>query len=76
VAIQPLILLLIECFVPLPSLPVLIGLFNHGHEEHEEKRCQVRDQEPYSQGLEELRYANQKEEHIEEVLELVEEYDG
>jgi FtsZ-interacting cell division protein ZipA len=56
----------------LAALIVLICLLNHGHHQNKEQRCQIRDKESHFQRLKELRDANQKEKHVEEVFELVE----
>ena len=59
--------------LPLP-LKVVIEFLDHGDGEHEDKRRHKRDQETNTECWDDLRQGNQQEEQIEEVFELVEEY--
>ena len=74
--VEHLVGLLIEGLVSLSPLVVFVSLFQHRNSQHEKERGQVRNKETHAQGLKELRNANQQEEQVEEVLELVKQHDG
>lgn len=75
VAVQPLVLLLIQQLVPLSPFIVLVEFLDHGYGQHKNERRQIRNEETNSKCLNELREAHQQEEQVEEVLELVEQND-
>ena len=74
--VKPLVYFFVQLLVSLPPFPIFIGLFEHRDGQHEEQRCQVRDEETNSERLKELTQAHQEKEHVEEIFELVEENDG
>lgn len=74
-AVQALVLLLVQQLVSLASFVIFIKLLDHGDREHKDKRSQVRNQETYTERLYKLGEANEEEEQVEEVFELVEQHD-
>ena len=72
--IKPLIHLVIQDLISLSSLPILIRLFYHGNGQNKEKWRQVTHKNPDSQRIKELRNANDQEEEVEKVFELVKEH--
>ena len=74
VAIQALVQFRVQQFVSLAALPVFIRFLDHRNSQDKKQRRQITQEKADPKGIEELRYANNQEEEVEEVLELIKQH--